>query len=116
MKLSQVHIHYAPSRDRVLLVHKQAVMTKDQHPAIIDATMEATLAFAGWILREPWEGVNNLPAVPRFLWKLWGRLKRPAGGHKVQKAFRDMYQPNGQRIRFTVEIFDNAEFTPEEVA
>lgn len=106
MKLTQIHVHYAPSRDRILLVHRAPGLKKHETFPVLDATLPATMAFSGWILREPWEGANKLPALIGFLWKVWGRLAKPKGGVKTQQAYRDMLQPNGQRLRFSVEVFE----------
>lgn len=107
MKLSQIHVHYAPSRDRVLLVYAPPARTPGEPLGVEDATEEALLALAGWTLRRDVGAAHTRPAAWRLLGRLLAKV-RPSRGVLRYTATRIMEQPNGQRVVFSVSVFEGA--------
>lgn len=107
MKLSQVHVHYAPTRDRVLLVYAPPVRTSGALLSVEDVTEESLLSLSGWILRRDVGAAHTRPAVWRLLGRLLAKVK-PSRGVLRHTATRTMIQPNGQRVVFSVSVFDGA--------
>lgn len=107
MKLSQIHVHYAPKRDRVLLVYAPPVRTPGEPLVVEDATEEALLALAGWALRRDVDSAHTRPLAWRLLGKLLAKA-RPSRGVLRHTATRIMEQPNGQRVVFSVSVFEGA--------
>ena len=108
MKLGQVHVHYAPSRDQVLLVHKAAARASHERMGALDATAAALRAVVGWVCRDSLEEARPLPSLVGAVVRGWRKVRPSKGGTLVATATREFTQHNGQRVVFEVKIYENA--------
>lgn len=113
MKLGQVHIHYAPSRDQVLLVHKSAARASHERMGAMDATAAALRAVVGWVCRESLEEARPLPPVVGALVRGWRKVRPSKDGTLTATGHREFTQHNGQRVVIEIKIYEGAE-VPEE--
>ena len=104
MKISQIHVFHNPRRDAIMVVHKPAVVTKDDKLIALDRTNETMQAVVAWVLQEHWEGYSKLPPVLRW----WERLK--AFGLRRPMLYiaadsRAVLLPHGKIAKVTVQVF-----------
>jgi hypothetical protein len=91
----------------VLLVYAPPVRTSGALLSVEDVTEESLLSLSGWILRRDVGAAHTRPAVWRLLGRLLAKVK-PSRGVLRHTATRTMIQPNGQRVVFSVSVFDGA--------
>lgn len=104
MKIEQNHIHFAPTQDEILIVHRPGVMAPGARITGMPRTAEAVHAMSQWIARDTSVGPHKLPPVYAFLQKIMAKiLRRPV---LTNMGERSCYLP-GKLLVFTVREYES---------